>query len=146
MSCKGQRQNKHMHYVQYTSYNVQVWVLNRSFCLNKPYLALCKRQRRVEVVHRSFLFSVQVAKHVPVWQTIICLKQESQTTSYICLYLQIIWYPIQYICLHVCSSPWTQYGGFFYIFGNPLKVQNLVYCVGQIQLIFLVMWDCLKPV
>ena len=36
--------------------------------------------------------------------------------------------------------------GFFYMFGKTLEEQNLVYCVGKIQLLVIVMRCRLKPV
>ena len=36
-------------------------------------------------------------------------------------------------------SPWKQHCGSFYMFGNTLEEQNLLYCVGKIQLLVLVM-------
>ena len=36
--------------------------------------------------------------------------------------------------------------GFFYMFGKTLEEQNLVYCVGKIQLLVLIIRCCLKPV
>ena len=44
-----------------------------------------------------------------------------------------------------CSSPWTQHGRFFYMFGNPLEARNQLYCVGQNQLLIPVMRCCLNP-
>ena len=34
------------------------------------------------------------------------------------------------IGIQVYSSPWTQHRGFFYVLGNSLERQDLVYCVG----------------
>ena len=57
-----------------------------------------------------------------------CLKQESQITPSICVCLIIK--KKRYICLQICSSPLTKPSGIFYVFGNPLEAQNLVYFVG----------------
>ena len=46
------------------------------------------------------------------------------------LVLIFLSYPTHYICLHVSCSPWTQDGGFVYMFGIPLEAQNLAYYVG----------------
>ena len=68
----------------------------------------------------------------------------SQTTPYVCLYVWCSTWPNTLylsLCFLITLNP-TQW--IVYMFGNPLETQNLAYCVGQNQLIVLVMRCRLK--
>ena len=119
-------------------------VLNRSFCLNKPCLADWRRQKRVKVVLKSFFFSVWV-------QTYICVANEYLFETRVpnsTLYLSLCDNHVEPNTLHLFPCllfTMETTPGFFYMFGKTLEEQNLVYCVGKIQLLVLVMRCRLKP-
>jgi hypothetical protein len=119
-------------------------VLNRSFCLNKPYLADWRRQKRVKVVLKSFFFSVWVQTYICVANEYLFETRVPNSTLYLSLSDNHVEPNTLYLfpCLLFTMETTP---GFFYMFGKTLEEQNLVYCVGKIQLLVLVMRCRLKP-